>query len=254
MSNWSETVSPSFTARHAEADADGARATLELLEGMRERLLALLPAVPQDLEVVVHATPGQLALAQPLVPLLRRITAAPARRYVAGWYTRRELHVLTPSALESRADTLAGSREMLAGSPAALYAQLACGSANPGLGPPFGVRTTAATLRSLWLSCGAGAWLGGQTAHARPAIARRLRGGGEPRFPPAAADAVLLGGTVFDLLAREEGEDAAVRLALAPPGDGRRMLEHAFRGRSLLHTSGAWHAHLARVAEAAARP
>jgi hypothetical protein len=143
---------------------------------------------------------------------------------------------------------------MLECTAAALYAQLACGSLNSGLGPPFGVRTTAATLRSLWLSWGAGAWLGGQTAHARPAIARRLRDGGEPRFPPAARDAVVLGGTVFELLAREEGEDAAVRLALSPPGDLRRTLEHAFRGRSLVHTSGAWRAHLSRTAGAAARP
>ena len=254
MSSWSETVSPSFVARHAEDDADGARATLEILEAMRERLLGLLPAVPQDVDVVVHPTAGQLALAQPLVPALHAITAAPARRYVAGWFTPRELHVLTPGALEARAGTVPGSREMLQCAGAALYAQLACGCLNPGLGPPFGVRTTAATFRSLWLSWGAGAWLGGQTAHARPAIARRLREGGEPRFPPAARDAVVLGGTVFDLLAREEGEDAAVRLALAPPGDLRHTLEHAFRGRSLVHTSGAWRAHLARTAGAAARP
>ncbi len=254
MSSWSETVSPSFVARHAEDDADGARATLEILEAMRERLAGLLPAVPHDVDVVIHPTAGQLALAQPLVPALRAITAAPARRYVAGWFTRRELHLLTPAALEARAGTVPGSREMLQCTAAGLYAQLACGSLNPGLGPPFGVRTTAATFRSLWLSWGAGAWLGGQTAHARPAIARRLREGGEPRFPPAARDAVVLGGTVFDLLAREEGEDAAVRLALAPPGAPRRTLEHAFRGRSLVHTSGAWRAHLARTAGAAGRP
>ena len=256
MSAWSETASPSFTARHAEAeaDADGARATLEVLEGMRERLLAVLPEPPPDVDVVIHATSGQLALAQPVVPVLRRLTAAPARRFVAGWFTRRELHVLTPAALDARADAVPGSREMLACAPAALYAQFACGSANPTLGPPFGVRSGAATLRALWLSCGAGAWLGGQTAHARPAIARRLRAGVEPRFPPATSDAVLLGGTVFDLLAREEGDAAAVGLALAPAGDPRRSLEHAFRGRSLLHSSGAWRAHLARVAGAAARP
>lgn len=254
MIRWSETVSPSFVARHAEHDAEGARTTLELLEGIREHLRPLLPQLPEHLEVVVHPTTAQLALAQPIVPALRRLTAPAGRRYVAGWFTRRELHVLAPSVLEARAGNVPGSREMLACAPAVLYAQLACGSLNPGLAPPFGVRTTAATLRSLWLSWGAGAWLGGQTAHARPAIARRLREGGEPRFPPGPRDAVVLGGTVFDLLAREEGEEAAVRLALTPPGNPRRTLEHAFRGRSLVHTSGAWRAHLSRTADAAARP
>ncbi len=254
MIRWTQTESPGFVARHAEDDADGARATLELLEGMRERLSGLLPALPDGVDVVVHPTTAGLDLAEPLVPVMRRITAAPARRFVAGWIGAHELHVLTPAALEARAGSVAGSGEMLAATPAALYAQLACGTLNPRLGPPFTARATAATLRSLWLAVGAGAWLGGQTAHARPAIARRLRAGGEPRFPPGPRDAVLLGGTVFELLAEEEGDAAAIELALTAPAGLRRTLEPAFRGRSLVHTSGAWRAHLARIAGAAARP
>jgi hypothetical protein len=53
--------------------------------------------------------------------------------------------------------------------------------------------------------------------HVRPAVARRLREGGPPAFPPARADALLLGGTVFALLAREEGERAAVAAAREGP-------------------------------------
>jgi len=62
----------------------------------------------------------------------------------------------------------------------------------------------------------------------------------------------LLGGTVIDLLAREEGELAAARLAcgLHPQGP-RAALGKAFRGRSLVHTEGAWRSHLARLASAA---
>ena len=254
MIRWTETASPSFTARHAEDDADGTRATLELLEGMRERLGSLLPALPEAVDVVVHPTRAGLDLAQPLVPLVRRMTAAPARRFVAGGISTHQLHVLTPEGLQARAGSVAGSSEMLAATPGALYAQLACSALNPGLAPPFGARATASTLRSLWLTVGAGAWLGGQTAHARPAIARRLRAGGEPRFPPSARDAVLLGGTVFELLAEEEGDAAAVDMALTAPAGLRQTLEPAFRGRSLVHTSGAWRAHLARIAGAAARP
>ena len=51
-------------------------------------------------------------------------------------------------------------------------------------------------------------------------VARRLREGAEPEFPPSRADALLLGGTVFDLLAREEGERACVTLARGPHPDG----------------------------------
>ena len=76
----------------------------------------------------------------------------------------------------------------------------------------------------------------GQTRHVRPAVARRLREGPEPTFPPSRADALLLGGSIFDLLAREEGDRACVTLARGPHPDGPiRALEIAFP-RSLRHT------------------
>lgn len=245
--SWAETRSPHFVARHAEADGDAVVSVLELLEGTRERLAGLLPAVAEEIDVVLHPSSTQLDLAQPVVPLLRGLTAPSARRYLAGWFTRRELHVLAPGALAARASNVPGSREMLALTPAALYAQLAVGLCNPALPPPLRPWRHAATA---WLGAGAGQWLAGQTRHARPAIARRLREGGEPSFPPGIRDALLLGGSVLDLLAREEGDGAVVRLAVEPPGDVRSMLERAFRGRSLTHTQGAWRAHLARLASA----
>jgi len=244
---WAETSSPHFHARHTELDADDVVGALELLEGTRERLLTLLPALPDELDVVFHPASAQLDLARPVVPVLRRLTAPAARRYLAGWFARRELHVLAPRLLAARASSVPGSREMLALTPAALYAQLATGLLNPALPPPLRPWRYA---RNAWLSAGAGQWLSGQTGHARPAIARRLREGGEPSFPPGVRDAQLLGGSVLDLLAREEGEHAAVRLAVEPPGDVRRTLERAFRGRSLAHTQSAWRAHLARLASA----
>lgn len=243
--SWAETRSPHFQARHAAADGEEVVRVLELLEGARERLAGLLPAAPGELDVVFHPTSAQLDLAQPVVPVLRRLTAPAARRYLAGWFSRRELHVLAPGALAARASSVPGSREMLSLAPAALYAQLAVGLCNPALPPPL---RPWRHLASAWLSAGAGQWLAGQTRHARPAIARRLREGGEPSFPPGIGDALLLGGSVFDLLAREEGESAAVRLAVEPPGDQRATIERAFRGRSLTHTQGAWRAHLARLA------
>jgi hypothetical protein len=81
----------------------------------------------------------------------------------------------------------------------------------------------------------------------RPAVARRLREGGPPSFPPSRADALLLGGSVFELLAREEGEGACVTLARGPHPDGPvRALEIAFP-RALRHTERAWRSHLSRL-------
>ncbi len=60
LMSWVETTSPSFTARHAEEDADAVVGVLELLEGTRERLTGAFPVVPEGIAVVVHSTAGQL--------------------------------------------------------------------------------------------------------------------------------------------------------------------------------------------------
>ncbi|MDQ3722832.1 MAG: hypothetical protein M3376_07170, partial [Actinomycetota bacterium] len=94
-----------------------------------------------------------------------------------------------------------------------------------------------------------GQWFSGQTAHARPAIARRLREDARPDFPPSLRDAVLLGGSVIDLIAREEGVERAVELVCElPPGGPREALVAAFGGRAMVHSEGTWRAHLARMA------
>jgi hypothetical protein len=104
-------------------------------------------------------------------------------------------------------------------------------------------------LRWAWLVEGAARWFSGQTEHARPAIARRLREGRRPGFPPAPRDASLLGGTVIDLLVSEHGERAAAQLAgrMYPAGP-RAALTRAFAGRSLIDTESAWRTHLATLA------
>jgi hypothetical protein len=137
--------------------------------------------------------------------------------------------------------------------PAALYCQLAIGASNRRLPPPYRPRSTMRWLRWAWLHAGAASWLSGQSAHARPAIARRLHEGPRPAFPPALRDAFLLGGSLVDLLAREEGEQAVAELLLDPrPGRPRNALVRAFHGRALAHTEGTWRAHLSRLASASA--
>ncbi len=247
---WVETASPSFVARHSEADADDAVAVLEQLEGVRERLGEVFGAVPEgEVDVVLHGSLAQLHLAQPVLPLVNRLTAPASRRYLAGWFGRHTVHVLTPALLRERASGVPGSREMLLLTPAALYARLVVAATNPKLPPPWRPRRTARDLRWAWLTAGTAQLFSGQTAMARPAIGRRLREGASPAFPPRLRDAQLLGGTVVDLLAREEGAQAVVELVKRlGPGDAREALVAAFNGRPLEHTEGTWRVHLSRLA------
>lgn len=241
---WQETASETFTARHDARDADDAALVLETLERERRRLEQLFSSAVGPLDVVLHGTDAQLDAAAPLLPLLRRLSAPAMRRYVVGWAGEAELHVLSPRVLAKRASNVEGSLETLMLSPVALFARRLVTEANPALHPKLGPRMLARYNHFAWLLEGAAAHFSGQVEHARPAIARRLREGRAPDFPPGRADAVLLGGSIFDLLSREEGETAAIALAR-----GDTDLESAFQGRPRRHTEGTWRAHLQRMAE-----
>jgi hypothetical protein len=244
---WTETASATFIARHDERDAADAEQVLAQLEHARERLETRLEVELGELAVVLHGSSAQLDAAQPWLPLQRRLTAPAARRYVVGWAGERELHVLSPRQLAQRASNVEGSLELLMLAPAGLLARRALAVRQPGFPPPVGPRRVARWMRHAWYVEGAAQWLSGQTRHVRPAVARRLHEGPEPEFPPGRADALLLGGSVFDLLAREEGERASITLARGPHPDGPvRALEVAFP-RALRHTERAWRSHLARL-------
>lgn len=239
---WLETASETFVARHDERDAAEAARVLAQLEYARARLQKRLEVDLGELAVVIHGSSAQLNAAQPWLPVERALTAPAARRYVVGAATRTELHVLSPRLLARRASNVVGSLEMLMLTPSALLAKRALGAER---------RRRFARLagRSAWRREGAAQHLAGQTKHLRPAIALRLHDGPAPSFPPGRRDALLLGGTIFDLLAREEGERACDELARAP--DPETALEEAFRGRPLRHTEQAWRSHLARLAHQA---
>jgi hypothetical protein len=191
-----------------------------------------------------------LDAAAPALPLQRRLTAPAARRYLVGWAGERELHVLAPRLLAQRASNVEGSLELLMLAPAALLARRYVAANHPGMPPPLGPRRLLRWLRWAWLPEGAAQFFSGQVHHVRPAVTRRMREGGTPSFPPGRADAPLLGGSVFDLLAREEGERACLALACGPHRHGaRHALETAFGGRSLRHTESEWRAHLERIGE-----
>ena len=210
---WVESHSLSFAARHEADDAEAAERVLDELEDFRERLSALFERTPYDIAVVIHPRPLLLALAQPWLPLARMVAAPASRRYFAGWFGSREIHVLAPQALERRASSVAGSREALLLTPEHEYAHLVVGANNPDLPPPFTLKAFRRYVSWAWLCEGAAAELSGQTRHLRGAILRRLHEGGRPAFPPDPRDAQLLGGTLFALLERERGAEAVAELA-----------------------------------------
>lgn len=249
MPTWAESTSASFTCRHSSAHAQDAEQVLDQLERTRDRLDGVFRRTVGDLEIVLHDTPASLVLARPLMPLRWRTAAPAARRYVTGWAGRREIHMLSPAALRARASGVQGSAQMLELAPASLYTLRVAMACNRELQEARGPLRSALTVRWAWLLEGAARWFSGETEHARAAIGRRLREGGRPSFPPGLRDAPLLGGTVIDLLAREQGEQAAVGLAcrLHPQGPAV-ALRQAFAGRALVHTEGAWRLHLSHLA------
>ena len=209
---WVETESLSFVARHESEDTEDAQRTLDALEDLRLRLEDRFEDAPGGITVVVHPTPGWLAAAHPFLPLARLAAAPAGRRYLAGWAMATELHVLNDTYLERRSagdDSLAALR----GTAERLYSQIVVGTANDGLPPPWGPRGFWRYLRWAWLAEGAGQYYSGQIPLFRAAVNTRMRQGKPPSFPPSARDAIILGGTVFDLLERERGRDACDVLA-----------------------------------------
>ena len=241
---WVESHSLSFSARHDSSQAEEAAAVLAALEVLRDELNGLFERTPGEVAVVLHPRPWALAMAHPWLPLARFVAAPASRRYFAGWFGEGEIHVLSPPALERRASGVPGSREALLLSPEHEYAHLVVGANNPDLPPPFSPAAFRRYVRWAWLCEGAAGWLSGQTAHLRAAIVRRMREGGRPAFPPDARDAMLLGGTLFDLLERERGASAVTALATSSLDRGpRSVLVDAF-GRQLASVERDWRASL----------
>jgi hypothetical protein len=241
---WIESQSLSFTARHEDSQTDEAAAVLDALESFRERLDGLFDRTPYEVAVVIHPRALMLTLAHPWLPLARMVAAPASRRYFAGWFTAREIHVLAAPALERRASGVEGSREALLLTPQHEYAHLVVGANNPDLPPPFTPRSFRRYVRWAWLCEGAATYFSGQTRHLRAAIARRLHEGPRPQLPPPARDAQLLGGTVFSLLEREAGAEATVGLAMTRDSEiPRRALEGVF-GRSLAAVGRDWRDYL----------
>lgn len=245
---WADSASETFTARHEADEAEEVGRVLTQLEHTRARLEPLFGVDLGELAVVVHPSAAQLHLAQPWLAMQRRLTAPAGRRYLVGWAADRELHVLSPRVLAGRASNVTGSLEMIMLAPSALLARRIVVQTHPGLRPPLGPRAFRRWLRAAWLVEGAAQFFSGQSRHAAPLVRTRLAEDTAPDFPPGVRDAPVLAGTLFELLAGEEGERACLELARGPHDlRPEQVLERAFHGRPLRHTEQAWRAHLGRL-------
>ncbi len=225
---------------------------LASLERTREQLAERFPRTVTGVTVIVHDRTASLMASSPMLGAVWTISSPAARRYLAGWVSGDEIHVLAPSVLAERASNVPGSGRMLALAPASLYARRVIVENNHELHGARAPARFALELRWAWLLEGGARYFSGETACARGAITRRLHEGNRPHFPPSLRDAALLGGTVIDLLARENGEPAAAQFACRlHPGGPKAALVKAFAGRSLVHTEGAWRSHLSRLASGA---
>jgi hypothetical protein len=237
---WVETDSLSFTARHEAKDDASAQRILDRLEELRLRLEDRFEQVPGDVSIVIHDHPAWLSVAHPFLPFVRWAAAPAGRRYLAGWPMLREIHVLNDEWTELRA---AGedSERALRGTADRLYVQIVLAANNPELPPMWTPRRFWRYLRWAWLVEGAAQYFSGQVTLFRAAVSTRLREGDAPSFPPSARDAVLLGGTIFDLLddalgpsacellvsrLRRDGPEGNLQLAFEAP---LREIERAWR-------------------------
>ncbi len=244
---WVETESLSFTARHDSADTGFAERTLDRLEELRLRLEDRLELVPGEVTVVIHTNPVWLAMAHPFLPAARWSAAPAGRRYLTGWAMATELHVLNDPQIGRRA---AGedSREALRGTAERLYAQLVIAANNRDLPPSWTPRRFVRYLHWAWLAEGGAQYFARQVGLYRPAVIRRLRESARPSFPPSRRDAVILGGTIFDLLEEERGPKACEQLALRLlPGGAVQTLEAAF-DTDIAEIESVWRGYLREMA------
>jgi hypothetical protein len=225
---WIETTSLTFSARHEESDTAYAEELLDRLEDLSLRLEDRFEIVPGGTSIVVHPSPLWLTLAHPFLPAVRWSAAPAGRRYLAGWPMATEIHVLGERAMAKRAAGEA-SLEALKGTAERLYAQIVVSANNGALPPPWTPGRFLRYLSWAWLVEGSAQHFSRQVDLYRAAVIRRLREGSRPSFPPGRRDAILLGGTIFDLLEDYRGGGACELVVARLRRDGPvANLEFAF--------------------------
>ena len=208
---WIETESLSFAARHEAQDSDSASA-----RWTRSRSCGYASRSASTRCRAGHwsciTTPG-LAGAGPSVPARRALVGGAGRAALPGRLGDGE-RAARPQ--RRPPDRRAAGEDSLRGAARHRRAPLrpARGRREQHRLPPsWAPRRFARYLRWTWLVEGARPVLRppGRLSTAPPSSAASR--GAEPAFPPSRRDAVILGGTIFDLLERERGPDACDVLA-----------------------------------------
>ena len=204
---WIETTSLTFSARHEDGDSAYSESLLDRLEELSLKLEDRFDLVPTGITVVVHPSALWLDFAHPFLPAVRWSAAPAGRRYLAGWAMTGEIHVLGDAAITKRAAGDA-SYEALKGTSERLYTQLVIAANNGRMPPPWNPANSRRYFEWAWLVEGSAQHFARQVDLFRPAAATRLKEGSRPTFPPSRRDAILLGGTIFDLLEEYRGGGA----------------------------------------------
>ncbi|MCO5315945.1 MAG: hypothetical protein M9938_07275 [Solirubrobacterales bacterium] len=240
---WTETTSLTFSARHDDADRSFAEEVVDRLEDLSLKLEDRFEWVPGGITVVVHPSAAWLNAAHPFLPFVRWSAAPAGRRYLAGWAMATEVHVLGEKASTRRAAGEA-SLEALRGTAERLYTQIVLAANNDSIPPPWTPSRFFRYLNWAWLVQGGAQHFSRQVDYFRAAVIRRLREGSRPSFPPSRRDAIILGGTIFDLLEDYRGGGACELLVARLRRDGPAAnLEAAFE-LPLREIEAMWHDYL----------
>ncbi len=212
MGTWTESSSNLFRVRFD----DDARTEVEELVHVLETVAARLDAhglrLPPHPTIVVHPTGLSLGLAQPGYFAAQSLTEAVGRRYLASWSVGSTLHLVVPHRLLRNGRGQVTMREALERAPSCGLAHLALGHTNPALS----LQRTLRNRSWFWLAWGAGQTLVGQVPLLATSIAIRRRERRAMTIPPPMRDAVVLGGSLVELVLRERGLTALVQLLREP--------------------------------------
>lgn len=227
MGTWTESSSSRFRVRFDDDARTEVEELIHVLETVSARLEAHGLVLPDHPTIVVHPTAFSMSLAQPAFVVAQSFTESNGRRYLASWTAGSTLHLIAPQRLARGTESHISMRDALERAPACGLAHLALGHVNPQLSLHRAVRKRA----WFWLAWGAGQTLVGQVPMLASTIAARRRERRALLLPPPARDAVALGGSVVELVHRERGLTALVKLLREPlPARPQDWLHHALPG------------------------
>jgi hypothetical protein len=212
LGTWTESTSNLFRVRFDDDSRLEVEELVHVLETYAVRLEAHGLVLPPHPTVVVHPTAMSLALAQPAYLAAVALTETHGRKYLASWASGHTLHLIAPHRLTRGTGSHITLRDAMERAPACGLAHLALGHANPGLTLQRALRRRA----WFWLAWGAGQTLVGQVPMLASVIALRRKERRGLSLTPPMRDAVVLGGSITELVLRERGLTGLVHLLREP--------------------------------------